>query len=495
MTDDRPLTLNEKVSYGVGQVAESIKNYAFGFFLLFYYNQLLGLSGSLAGLALLIGLMSDAVTDPLVGSISDRWKSKWGRRHPFMYVSIIPLAITFFLVFAPPAGLGQIGLFLWLTIFGIGARVALTLFHVPHASMGAELSQHYTERTSIAQFRLGLGVAGQAAVYILAFLVFFAGEEGQWNAGAYPPYAASLALIMVGTMLWCARGTHHLIPRLSKPGDTDEPGLFGFVKDVVSAFQNHSFRWFFSGVLILFVMVGVDTALALYVGSYIWELESERLFFLIIIGTAGFLVGSFLTRALHRRFDKKPIIMAAIAWWALWQVIPILLYLAGWLPPAGSNSLLITLMVFRFVQMIGTMQALVTSPSMIGDIADEHELESGKRQEGVFYGALTFSSKATTGLGKFVAGIALDLIAWPKGQNILPSDIPPDKIVWLALLYGPIVCGFAVVSVWCCSKYRIDNARHDDIIKQLKSRNSGIIPTPEVAFAKKPTDPKPTPAE
>ena len=99
------LTLNTKFAYGIGQLAEGLKNSALGTFVLFYYNQVLGLPGTLAGLALAIALFFDAFTDPFAGSISDNWRSKMGRRHPFMYASALPLGICFYLLFSPPEGL------------------------------------------------------------------------------------------------------------------------------------------------------------------------------------------------------------------------------------------------------------------------------------------------------------------------------------------------------------------------------------------------------
>ena len=99
------LTFNTKFAYGIGQVAEGLKNSALATFVLFYYNQVLGLPGTLAGLAVAIALVFDAVSDPLAGSISDNWRGKFGRRHPFMYASAIPLGICFYLLFAPPDGL------------------------------------------------------------------------------------------------------------------------------------------------------------------------------------------------------------------------------------------------------------------------------------------------------------------------------------------------------------------------------------------------------
>ena len=111
MTDGYQVRLPTKIVYGLGSVADGVKNTTFNVFLLFFYTQVAGLSGSLAGAAILIALVFDAVSDPLIGNISDNFHSRWGRRHPFMYAAALPMAVFFGLIFSPPQGLGQAGLF------------------------------------------------------------------------------------------------------------------------------------------------------------------------------------------------------------------------------------------------------------------------------------------------------------------------------------------------------------------------------------------------
>ena len=142
-----------KLWYGLGQFAEGLKAEAFALLLLFYYTSVAGLAGELAGAAILIALISDAVTDPLVGVLSDRFESRWGRRHPFMLASALPVAGFLYLAFSPPPGLSQWGLFAWLATFSVLCRVGITFFYVPHMALGAELSSQYEERTSIVTTR------------------------------------------------------------------------------------------------------------------------------------------------------------------------------------------------------------------------------------------------------------------------------------------------------------------------------------------------------
>ena len=246
------LSRGTKFAYGIGQVGEQIKNQGFNTFLFFYFTQVLGLSGSLAGTAILIALVFDAVTDPLAGSISDNWRSPRGRRHPFMYASAAPLGISFVILFLPPASLGQLGLFAWLTSFAVVVRAAMTLYHVPHLAMGAELSNDYQERTSIVAWRTMLAVVGGVATTIAAYAFFFPEtpefENGMLNPAGYPRYAVFAAVIMCVTIWYSAWGTRHEIPNLPKAPEHPEPfSVRRIVTEFAAAWRNVSFRSLFVG--------------------------------------------------------------------------------------------------------------------------------------------------------------------------------------------------------------------------------------------------------
>jgi Na+/melibiose symporter-like transporter len=158
-TGKPPLTRGIKVSYGVGQAAEGIKNAAFNVFVFFYYTQVLGLPTVYTGIAIGIALAVDSITDPLIGSLSDNWQGKHGRRHPFIYASILPLGLAFVGLFNPPE-LGEFSLFLWLTVFSVATRAMMTLYYVPHVSLGAELTDDFNERTEVVAFRYFFSYVG-----------------------------------------------------------------------------------------------------------------------------------------------------------------------------------------------------------------------------------------------------------------------------------------------------------------------------------------------
>ncbi|MGE0625336.1 MAG: MFS transporter [Pseudomonadales bacterium] len=479
-----PLSFATKLTYGFGQAGEGLKNGAFGVFLFFYYNQVLALSGTLAGLAVGIALVFDAITDPIAGSLSDNWRSRLGRRHPFMYLAALPLAISFFFLFHPPAGLGQFELFGWLLTFAVLTRGAMTLYHVPHIALGAELTDDFEERTTVVAFRQFFSTFGQLAVYVIGFTLFFYSSpdlpRGQFRVEAYAPFAFTMSILMVVSILVSAWGTRSQIPYLPQPSGAPERLSLGgmglrMFREIREALQNRSFAWLFSGVLIVFMMVGVDSALNLHMNTYFWELSPTGNVLFFTAYPVGVMLGTLVARRLNQIFDKKPSIVFGTAWWALCQIIPVVLRIFGWFPENGTDALLVTLVCIKFVQGIGVVQALVTFGSMVADIVDEHELKSGKRQEGIFFASVSFSGKFTTGIGNVVGGIALDLISWPRGVAIqTAADVPPETIIWLGLVYGPIVAGFAVVSVWCYTKHHLDRHRHREIVAALAERRAGL---------------------
>jgi Na+/melibiose symporter-like transporter len=470
-----------KLSYGVGQLAEGVKNAAFGTFLLLYYNQVLGLSGSLAGTAIFIALCFDAVTDPLAGSVSDNSRSSWGRRHPFMYASALPLAIFFFALFTPPDGLGTTGLFAWLTTFTILTRAAMTLYHVPHLALGAELSDHYTERTTIVAYRQFFSILGILTVSALGYGVFFrdvGGRAGDLVAANYLPFAATLAVAMTVTILWSAIGTHAQIPKLPQTRHVERPGfsrlLRGVASDFGSALENRSFKWLAGATLSSWVMVGLQNALQLYIANFFWELGDNSKALLLMATPCGFFLGIGFTRAIHERIDKRLTMIAGSCLYLGFTIGPVALRLLDAFPANDSAGLTPTLVACGLGAGFGGVQAIVSGSSMMADVADEHELETGRRQEGVFFGAISFAGKGASGLGSMLGGFAIDAIGFPAVAT--PGEIAPGIVFDLGAVYGPMMTGLALLGVWCASHYRLTAEEHAHIAAALAARSGSAPP-------------------
>ena len=133
------LPIRTKLFWGLGGLAEGVKTSVFNAFVLFYYNQILGVSATYTGIALAIAVLFDAISDPVTGSLSDKLNSRWGRRHPFMAASALPFGLTLFLLFVPPEGMSEVFYFGWVMVFAIAVRTFMTLYYIPHLAMGCLL--------------------------------------------------------------------------------------------------------------------------------------------------------------------------------------------------------------------------------------------------------------------------------------------------------------------------------------------------------------------
>ena len=452
------LPVHTKFAYGVGQIGEQVKNQGFNAFLFFYFTQVLGLSGTLAGTAVLIALVFDAVTDPVAGSLSDNFKSPRGRRHPFMYAAALPLGITYVFLFNPPASFGQLGIFACLTLFAILVRGAMTLYHVPHLAMGAEMSDDYDERTSVVAWRTMLAVVGGGAVTIASYGLFFPEtpefENGLLNAKGYPRYAVFAGAIMLVTIWYSAFGTRDRIPYMPKA--PENPERFSFKRllgEFSSAWNNVSFRSLFIGFTLYGVFFGILGTLATHVNVFFWEFDTAQLQFLVLPALIGFTTGSALVGPLHRRFDKLPTLVFGCVASAFIGNAAIVLRLLGVFPENGSPWLLPVVFVLLLVNMTIAATSFVSAGSMMADVAEQHVLRSGKAQQGIFFSATSFTGKLASGLGHFVAGVGLDWIAFPLESK--PSEVSAEAIHNLGLIN--LSAGLiTLVAIWVFRYYRID---------------------------------------
>ena len=166
------LNFSTKFFYGYGASSFGIKNNGFSYFVLFVYSSVLGLPAWMGGLALNIVLIIDAITDPLVGYFSDRLRSKWGRRHPFMYAAALPVTVTYFFLWTPPNNLTDWQLFSYLLICATIIRVFITFYEIPSTSLGPELTSNYVERTELLSYRYLFGWFGGLTTYNLVWFWF-----------------------------------------------------------------------------------------------------------------------------------------------------------------------------------------------------------------------------------------------------------------------------------------------------------------------------------
>lgn len=480
-----PLSRAVKLSFGIGQIAEGIKSCSFGAFLMFYYNQVLGLNGELAGLAIALALIFDAFTDPVAGSVSDRWQGAQGRRHPFIYASAIPLGLSFWLLFAPwvtTEDVGQTGMFAWMLVATVLTRASMTLYHVPHMALGAELSDDYDQRTVLVAIRHFFGAVGFIVVFIVGFGVYFAPSaeyaNGQLDAAAYPPFATVLALIMVASILITGFGTRSRIPHLPQArADEQRVGMADVVGEAFEAMKNDSFRWMMFGFILIIVAFGVAGATGLYMYTFFWELDRFQILLVLITGPVGSMVGYGFSRRFFYWLDKRnAMIVGGLAWMVI-HALPVVLFLMGLAPQPGTWAVTLFLTAITIFAGAAVAQVVVGIGTAMADIADENELATGRRQEGVFFGASAFANKCSAALGSFLAGVVLEYIQWPTGSAVRSAaDIPADTILQLGIWSGPLATLLAIPGVMCLFGYSLNRARLKEIQAQLAARGLGEEP-------------------
>jgi GPH family glycoside/pentoside/hexuronide:cation symporter len=476
--------------YGIGQAAEGIKNYGFSSCLLFYYTSVLGLSGALAGAALMIALAFDAVTDPMVAVLSDRTRSRWGRRHPYLFLSALPLGLFFYLVFVPPEDLAgtlqvneQWALFGWLVVFAVLTRASMTLFHVPHMALGAELTDDFDERTRVVTARSVASLIGTALVVagyfsLLALMQSSEYPDVRLNPLPYTYFAALFAVIMALAVFGSAWGTRDRIPLLREPdgigiGRSVWASMFGDMREALSL---ASFRALFFGFTLCYLGFGVTTALGTHNALYLWHISIEMQGLLGVMVVFGSLSGMVFWKKVAERTDKKPVFLAGLSCFMAFSAPPLLLKAHGIFPGEDTPIYIPTLAAVSFLYSFGIASAMVVVGSMMADITDEDELKFGRQREGIFFGALSFATKAAGGLGIVIAGVAYDYVGLFKGLD--PASASPEISKLLGLISGGIILTLVGFSFVVFMGYDLTRERHAAIRARLDSAH-GQIPRVE----------------
>ena len=195
-----PLKRSTRFFYGLGGVALGLKDNGFSYLLLIFYNQVVGLPAATVGLAVMIALVIDAMFDPIIGQMSDNFRSRWGRRHPFMYASAIPIALSYLLIWNPPLGWSHEVLFVYLIVVAVLIRTFLALFEIPSAALAPELTTDYHDRTKLLAFRALFIWYGALIMTLLTFRVFLKADAthpiAQLNPAGYSMYGLVSAIVM-----------------------------------------------------------------------------------------------------------------------------------------------------------------------------------------------------------------------------------------------------------------------------------------------------------
>lgn len=479
------LPLRTKLAYGVGAVGELVFLGMFNTFITIFYNQAIGLSNALIGTAIMLSLLGDAISDPMIGMVSDRWWSRLGRRHPFLFTAPIPVAISLYMIFTPPESLthaasgqgpDQFLLMIWLCFWTITSRLFLTLYVIPHFALGGELTKDANDRSRLFSFNAVFGYITGAFFAFVSWGTFLGGTSIKANgevipkhldAAAYGPLVFTTCGIILTAIFISAWGTSSRIPYLSAPPvDQKRLSLRVFYGDLMATLKNRNYRFLMLGFFFFMISAGLTETLGVFANTYVWQLETQQMRWYGLAAAPAILIGALFAPALMRKFDRRPVLLGAIMGAAITAQLPIDLRLLGLFPLNGSPLLLPLLLGNAAITAACLALATVAVLSMLGDICDENELENGLRQEGLIYSARTFFAKASNSAGHFLAGLLLDLfIRIPFGA--VPGQLDDGVIFRLALTCGPIMGLGALIAIPFYAQYGLTREGHGDVLARL----------------------------
>ena len=438
------LSTGQIVSYSLPAFSTAMVLLSVGVYLPNYYTDELGLSAGLLSWALMVGRVWDAFADPVMGHLSDRTRSRWGRRRPYFLLSAIPLWVAFYLTWSPAHGLSSAALFAYLTICYLVLFTVWTIFWIPYISLGVELTTDYHERTRLFGGRQGAYLLG-TAVGMLAPEAFAKAMGGP--AAGYPRMAflfggISCLLIVVAFL------------RVRERPEAARAGAFPFFEGLRVTFRNRAFVVLMFAYLIALVGGSFIAPLTLYVAKYV--IKAREVVPLVML---SYLAGSVLAIPFWVKLSRK---LGKNRTWSIGMLLATAVYATSFAYHEGTWQLWIVL-----AAIVGAANGctMTLGPSLSADVIDSDELETGRRREGTFMGIWSFMDKAAIGLAIFVGMQGLDAIGYVPNQ-----DQTETVVLGIKVLYCIVPAACHLVAVLIFQRFPITAEVHAGIRARLDER-------------------------
>jgi GPH family glycoside/pentoside/hexuronide:cation symporter len=469
------LKLRDLWGYAFGEGATSITMNGVSNFGMLFYTQIMGMSPEIAGIALSIATVWDAVTDPLMGTISDRTVTRYGRRHPYMLVGGILLALTFLaLWYVPESFRGEKALFGYLLAINIAMKTAFTIFVVPYTALGFEMCKTGDDRARLQGVRFGFNMIINIIFGGLGWILFFpdrVAADGTVLDGTkvHANFLNMGGILTVGAMILivlCVYVTYKFAEKglVKVEGETMSDHVKAFTHDLKDVYSD-KLVWFVFGFfgLAQFAMLVVSQVQMFTYVEYMQFSAYEKTF-VHTGGMVGFMLGSLLLGSLVRRLDKKKTGYIAMIIGTGGCLGLLAIFTGGLMSPktfplfeVAGQPFHLSSIVFGLLQMLwwGGCGILVPlAASMIADLSLVKRLKTGEVTEGRYAAGFSFFLKAATALGLFVTGYILKSVGYVSGAEIQSADTL-DKLAFMTFIVGPILM---VLSFFILRKYPIDHA-------------------------------------
>lgn len=440
-----------KLAFGAGDLGPAIVAAVNGFFLNAFLLDVAGLRPAAVGAIFLLAKIWDSINDPIIGALTDRTNTRWGRRRPWLLFGAIPFGLAFLMHWLVPP-LGDTGKFFYYLFVAILLDTAFTAVNVPYTALTPELSHDYDERTSLVSYRFSFSILGGvlAAFFHTIITGFFPNDPLTGNAVSAAIWAVFIIVPNFITFAF-TRETHYKEERPEGPG---------FFEGLRIAFSNKAFVLVTIIYLLSWLCVQfVQNNLLLYVKYWI-NAESQFGTMILAIQFSAFIFVLIWTK-ISERIGKKNVYYLGMTFWffvalALFGVQPgqvTLLYILGILAGAGLGV------------------SYLIPWSMLPDVIELDELQTGQRREGIFYGFFVFLQKLGMSLGLALSNFALEMTGYINQQagGPLPTQ-PASALLTLRIFISIVPAVILLLSFIAVYLYPITRESHAEVRSELARR-------------------------
>ena len=441
------LSRTKKLMYGAGDIGFSLTSTILGVYFLFFMIEVVGLRPGIAAIPIAVGKVWDFVNDPIFGYISDRTRTRWGRRRPFLLFGALPLAVTFTMLWYRPGFESTTALVAYYSIAYIIFEASATLTYMPYFALTPELTSDYDERTSLTSYRMFFSILGSLLAFTLPLIII----------GTFSPENASKVLLMGGIF-----GVVSALPMLlTFFGTREREDLVNLEKptlleSIKSVWKNIPFRYGLGIFLATWISVDILQSSLLFYVKYVVRRDAQN----DIIMATIFVVAMFalpIWNWVSKRWSKRYAYMFGIAFWAVVQMVMMTL------SPSTPMSLILILCSMAG---IGVAAAHVLPWAILPDAIEWYEYQSGERHEGMFYSVTTLARKITSAGAVPLIGPILELTGYQP--NVLQQS--PEAVNGIRMIIGPIPAILLAVGIFIAYKYPLDRKDFLNIVEKIKAR-------------------------
>jgi GPH family glycoside/pentoside/hexuronide:cation symporter len=446
-----------KLIYGFGDVGFSMTSTIIAAYFPIFLTDVVGLTPAVVAIALFIGKSWDYINDPLVGYLSDRTRTRWGRRRPFLLFGAVPFAIVFAFLWFKPAFDSHTALVIFYTAMYILYDAILTFVSMPYFSLTPELTEDYDERTELTGYRMFFSILGGLISFVVPMMII--GQMSPGNAGNVFQMGLIFGIASALPLLLVFFGTRE------KPYFTqlERPKLFESLK---AALKNRPFV--FSAVIYLFTwtsMAIIEANLLFYIKYVVQRENMSEIIMATIFVTA--ILSLPLWDWISKKFNKRLAYIYGIAFWAVVQILLI---------TVTASSSLVYLLTLCVLAGLGVGAAHVLPWSIIPDAIEVDELETGERHEGMFYSLVTLASKVANSIAVPLALAVLDISGYIPNAAIQPQS----TLTGIRMVVGPIPALLLVGGIVFAILYPLSRDEHHDVVQALETRRSKTEPKESV---------------